>query len=80
MRRYVTRIMSDTSQEVTGMRFGAAGPGGGVAMVEALIASKRKPDDRKDHAMASIAHAVFACNTGRPSRVPYSHPAHRQLT
>ena len=36
-----------------------------LAKVEALITSKRKPDDRKDHATASIAHAVFACNTDR---------------
>ena len=46
--------------------------------VEALITSKWKPDDRKDHAMASMAHAVFACKTGRLSQVLYSHPAHRQ--
>ena len=48
--------------------------------VEALITSKWKPDDRKDHAMASMAHAVSACKTGRLSQVLYSHPAHRQLT
>ena len=48
--------------------------------VEALITSKWKPDDRKDHAMASMAHAAFACKTGRLSQVLYSHPAHRQLT
>jgi hypothetical protein len=48
--------------------------------VEALITSKWKPDDRKDHAMASIAHAVFACNSDRLSQTLYSHPAHRKLT
>eukprot|EP00291_Cryptomonas_curvata_P005706 CAMPEP_0172198582 /NCGR_PEP_ID=MMETSP1050-20130122/28172_1 /TAXON_ID=233186 /ORGANISM="Cryptomonas curvata, Strain CCAP979/52" /LENGTH=568 /DNA_ID=CAMNT_0012875429 /DNA_START=342 /DNA_END=2048 /DNA_ORIENTATION=- len=50
-----------------------------VTKVEALITRKRKPDDRKDQAMASIAHAVFACNTDRLSQKQYSRPAHRQL-
>jgi hypothetical protein len=39
-----------------------------LAKVEALITRKRKPDNRKDQAMASIAHADFACNTDRLSR------------
>ena len=46
---------------------------------EVLTIRKRKPHDRKDQAMASIAHAVFACNSGRLSRKEYSRPAHRQL-
>jgi hypothetical protein len=50
-----------------------------LTKVEALITRKRKPDDRKDQAMASIAHAVFACNMGRLLQNQYSRPAHRQL-
>jgi hypothetical protein len=50
-----------------------------LTKVEALITRKRKPDDRKDQAMASIAHAVFACNTGRLLQNQYSRPAHQQL-
>ncbi len=50
-----------------------------LTKVEALITRKRKPDDRKNQAMASIAHAVFACNTGRLLQNQYSRPAHWQL-
>ena len=50
-----------------------------LSKVEALITRKRKPDDHKDQAMASIAHAVFACKMGRLLQYQYSRPAHRQL-
>ena len=65
-------IMKDVESELGAFRIL-------LAKVEALITSKRKPDDRKDHATASIAHAVFACNTDRLSQERYSRQAHWQL-